>query len=77
MSWKETKELESLPNLIESLEAEQEELMAKMSSADFFKLPITEQQATTTRSQNIAQEIETSYERWEFLAQKAETCAKN
>lgn len=77
MSWKETKELESLPNLIESLEAEQEELMAKMSSADFFKLPIAEQQATTVRSQNIAQEIETSYERWEFLAQKAETCAKN
>lgn len=77
MSWKETKELEALPNLIESLESEQEELMEKMSSVDFFKLPIAEQQAATARSQTIAQEIETSYERWEFLAQKAEACAKN
>lgn len=76
MSWKENKELESLPEIIESLEAEQEELMVKMSSSDFFKLPIPEQQTLTSRSQSLAQEIEACYTRWEFLAQKAESCAK-
>lgn len=76
MSWKETKELESLPATIESLEARQQELMEKMSCADFFKLPVAEQQEVTTRSQDIAREIEAAYERWELLTQKAEACAK-
>ncbi len=76
MSWKENKELESLPEIIESLEAEQEELMVKMSSSDFFKLPIPEQQTLISRSQSLAQEIEACYTRWESLAQKAESCAK-
>ena len=77
MSWKENKELETLPSTIENLEAEQEELMLKMSSADFFKLPVIDQQTATARSEAVAHEIEASYERWEFLTQKAESCAKN
>ena len=76
MSWKETKELESLPAAIEALEAEQQELMQKMSTADFFKLPVAEQQAVTGRSQALVTEIETAYARWEELTQKAEACAK-
>lgn len=77
MSWKENKELETLPETIETLESEQEVLMQKMSSADFFKLPVSEQQAVTGRSETLTQEIETAYERWEFLTQKAQSCAKN
>ena len=77
MSWKENKELETLPETIETLESEQEVLMQKMSSADFFKLPVSEQQAVTGRSEALTQEIETAYERWEFLTQKAQSCAKN
>lgn len=77
MSWKENKELETLPKTIEALESEQEVLMQKMSAADFFKLPVSEQQAVTARSEALTQEIETAYERWEFLTQKAQSCAKN
>ena len=77
MSWKENKELETLPETIETLESEQEVLMQKMSSADFFRLPVSEQQAVTARSEALTQEIETAYERWEFLTQKAQSCAKN
>ncbi len=77
MSWKENKELETLPETIETLESEQEVLMQKMSAADFFKLPVSEQQAVTARSEALTQEIETAYERWEFLTQKAQSCAKN
>ena len=77
MSWKENKELETLPETIEALESEQEVLMQKMSSADFFRLPVSEQQAVTARSEALTQEIETAYERWEFLTQKAQSCAKN
>ena len=77
MSWKENKELEMLPETIEALESEQEVLMQKMSSADFFRLPVSEQQAVTARSEALTQEIETAYERWEFLTQKAQSCAKN
>lgn len=77
MSWKENKELETLPETIETLESEQEVLMQKMSAADFFRLPVSEQQAVTARSEALTQEIETAYERWEFLTQKAQSCAKN
>ncbi len=77
MSWKENKELETLPETIEALESEQEVLMQKMSAADFFRLPVSEQQAVTGRSEALTQEIETAYERWEFLTQKAQSCAKN
>ena len=77
MSWKENKELETLPENIEALESEQEVLMQKMSAADFFRLPVSEQQAVTARSEALTQEIETAYERWEFLTQKAQSCAKN
>lgn len=77
MSWKENKELETLPETIETLESEQEGLMQKMSAADFFRLPVSEQQAVTARSEALTQEIETAYERWEFLTQKAQSCAKN
>lgn len=77
MSWKENKELETLPETIEALESEQEVLMQKMSAADFFRLPVSEQQAVTARSEALTQEIETAYERWEFLTQKAQSCAKN
>lgn len=39
MSWKENKELETLPETIEALESEQEVLMQKMSAADFSSFP--------------------------------------
>ena len=75
MSWKENKELETLPERIEALEAEQQALMEKMSAADFFKLPLAEQQSASARSEEVAREIEEAYARWEELSRKAEACA--
>ena len=76
MSWKENKELEELPGRIEALEAEQTTLMETMSAADYFKRSVDEQKAAAARSQELAQEIEAAYARWEALTQKAEECAK-
>ena len=50
--------------------------METMSAADFFKRSVDEQKAAAARSQELAQEIEAAYARWEALTQKAEECAK-
>ncbi len=76
MSYKETKELEALPATIEALETEQEQLMLTMSSADYFKRDLSEQQADKARSVELPQLIEAAYERWQELTEKAELCAK-
>lgn len=76
MSYKETKELESLPATIEALETEQEQLMQRMSQADYFKRDISEQQADKARSDELPTLIEAAYERWQELTDKAELCTK-
>ena len=76
MSYKETKELESLPATIEALEHEQEQLMTTMSSADYFKRDISVQQADKARAEELPSLIEALYERWQILSEKAENCAK-
>lgn len=76
MSFKENRELESLPETIEKLEKEQESLMLEMSDPAFFKRPIQEQQAAGERSQALPQLIEAAYARWTELTEKAERCAR-
>ncbi|MGN1209370.1 MAG: ATP-binding cassette domain-containing protein, partial [Duodenibacillus sp.] len=76
MTFKETRELESLPETIEKLEKEQESLMVEMSDPAFFKRPIEEQQAAGDRAQALPQLIEQAYARWTELTEKAERCAK-
>lgn len=76
MSYKENKELESLPAAIEALESEQAELMELMSSPDYFKRGIEAQQAASSRAGELPGLIEAAYARWEELSEKAERCAR-
>ena len=67
LSYKEQRELETLPQTIEALEAEQAQLHAAMASAEFYqqdKAVIAEAQA---RLAALEQELPGLYERWESL----------
>lgn len=71
LTYKETKELEELPKKIETLEAEQNELMTLMSSAD---RSIEDLQADGIRAGELEKEIAECYERWETLEEKRILC---
>ena len=67
LSYKETRELEKLPALIEKLETEQNELQKKISSSEFYqqeKNTITE---TLERIEEVNSELEHAFQRWEYL----------
>ena len=70
MSYKETKELEAMPKVIEDLENEQAVLMTKMSSPDYHNLGVAELKADAERAQMLETRIQESYERWEALEAK-------
>jgi ATP-binding cassette subfamily F protein uup len=69
MNNKERFELEALPERIEALEAEQEELYAQMSDPAFYRSEGDDVAQVKARLDVIAQELETAYERWEMLEQ--------
>jgi len=64
LSFKEQRELESLPARIEALEAEQARLGADVSAPDFYKKPAAEIHATMTRLEALPAEIESALKRW-------------
>lgn len=76
MSYKETKELEALPALIEALEKESESLMAEMSAPEYFRCDPAKQKQDKARSEELPALIEAQYARWEELTQKAELAAQ-
>src|SRR4030066_144114 len=67
LSFKEEKELASLPEKIERLESERERLFTLMSDAEFFKKTPAEMSEAKTRLGTIEAELVSSYERWEYL----------
>ena len=67
LSYKEQRELETLPAKIEALEAEQSGLHARMAEGDFYRQPGEAISATIERLQSIKSELEASYERWQEL----------
>jgi ATP-binding cassette subfamily F protein uup len=76
LSYRETRELESLPKEIEALEAEQRSLAAKMSAPEYFRLGAEVMREDKKR----AEEIETSlmeklekWEKWEALEARSRT----
>jgi ATP-binding cassette subfamily F protein uup len=71
LSYKETRELEQLPAQIEALEAEQRELMARMSSGDYHKHGAAQIKADRLRSDEIEATLASAYERWAALDAKA------
>jgi ATP-binding cassette subfamily F protein uup len=67
LSYREQKELEDLPSLIESLEAEQSALQDLMASADFYRRDKQEITASLARAETLKQELDAAYARWEVL----------
>ncbi|MBR5621991.1 MAG: ATP-binding cassette domain-containing protein [Opitutales bacterium] len=66
LSYKETRELEALPQQIEDLENEQKTLAEKLNDPDFYRDPVAVQ-ATNTRLAEIDEALLIALERWEEL----------
>ena len=66
LSYKEKKELESLPELIEKLETEQKQLHDEMLKPDFYKKS-SEVAAVNVRLTELSEKLEQAYARWQML----------
>ncbi len=71
LGFKEKRELEGLPDQIESLEAAQEALQARISAADFYQQEQHEIQTVLNELNELTQAIERAYQRWESLTERA------
>ena len=75
LSYKEQREIETLPGKIETLETEHSQLQAAVSAAGFYQQPGEAISATLARLQSVTAELEEYYARWEALESLA-TAAK-
>jgi ATP-binding cassette subfamily F protein uup len=71
LSYKETRELEALPEEIETLEEEQKQIQARMHAADYYKQPPDVLRADREREAEITRLIDQKLERWAALEEKA------
>ncbi|MGV1097985.1 ATP-binding cassette domain-containing protein [Thiovibrio sp. JS02] len=67
LSYKEERELETLPQQIESLEAEQQELFAKMADPGLYQRESTAVAKAKARMEEIEHSLEKAFVRWEEL----------
>jgi ATP-binding cassette subfamily F protein uup len=67
LSYKESRELESLPKEIEALEAEQRMLQAKMGEPDYYRRPPDALRAEQARNTEIETLLMEKLERWQAL----------
>jgi len=67
LTFKEIKEIECLPALIESLEAERAGLYKSLADPDFYRKDGGSLPAAKARIEELEKEIASSYERWELL----------
>jgi ATP-binding cassette subfamily F protein uup len=67
LSYNETRELKNLPQKIQELEDELEQLRGKMADPDFYKREQDDIKAAVARLETIEPELEAAYGRWEIL----------
>ncbi len=67
LSYKDQRELDALPAIIEGLENEQSQLQEAVSDAAFYQQPAEEISTTLARLESIASELLEGYARWEDL----------
>jgi ATP-binding cassette subfamily F protein uup len=77
LSYKETRELAQLPAEIEAIEQRQQELTARMSSADYHKQGPDQLKADRKLAEDLEREMSEKFERWSTLEAKAEAAAKS
>ena len=75
LSYKETRELETLPQDIAALEAEQQALAAKMNAAEYFRQAAEVLREDQRRNAEIETLLAAKLERWEALEAKAGAAA--
>ena len=68
LSYNDQRELDSLPQIIENLEAEQEDIQKQVSGADFYKQEKSEVDNVLARLSELEKELELAYQRWEELS---------
>ena len=71
LSYKETRELQSLPAEIEALEAEQKALHERMSAPEYFRQPPDALRADRARVDEIERLLTEKLERWTALESSA------
>jgi len=67
LSFKEQRELESLPQKIETLETEQQQIHASMADPNFYRENGDRVNALKTRLETLKKELDEAYRRWEEL----------
>ncbi|GLR09817.1 ABC transporter ATP-binding protein [Mixta theicola] len=67
LSYKLQRELDQLPQQLEALEKQIEQLTLQMTDADFFTQPHEKTQPVLTALAAAEQQLETAFERWEYL----------
>ena len=67
LSYKDQRELDTLPARIESLENEQARLQDLMASADFYRGDKAEITRNLARAEQLKHELEEAYGRWQAL----------
>ncbi|WP_198246482.1 hypothetical protein [methane-oxidizing endosymbiont of Gigantopelta aegis] len=67
LSYKEKRELEQLPDIIEGLENRQAELNERINQPDFYKQAQEKVSATLSELNEVNQSLEQAYQRWETL----------
>ena len=67
LSFKEERELEALPPLLERLEAEKQQLYRSMADPDFYRGAGNGISAANVRLRELESELNAAYRRWEFL----------
>ncbi|WP_130834612.1 ABC transporter ATP-binding protein [[Erwinia] mediterraneensis] len=67
LSYNLARELEQLPEKMETLEGRIGELQAQMSHPDFFSQPHEKTQPVLDELARVEQELESAFERWEYL----------
>ena len=71
LSYKETRELETLPDRISALEAEQAQIAMRLSDAQIYRTVPEEAKLLLSRQQAIESELELALQRWEELETRA------
>ncbi|MEZ5319542.1 MAG: ATP-binding cassette domain-containing protein [Vicinamibacterales bacterium] len=71
LTFKEQRELEALPGVIEALEAEQRDLEARLGSPEFYREAPDVIRAAAERQTALQRELEDAYSRWDALETRA------
>ena len=67
LGYMEKRELNALPEKIEKLEAQQEELFQVMNNPDFYKQPKSEIVKISEKVKSLKEVLNKAYKRWEEL----------